>query len=102
MQISTTSPAVACAAPPQRQRPDEQRDRHHDDRQRVGDPHFLQMAQAAAARRQFAGDRRVEARALVADAAEGARQAHVGDDIDHLAVNQRGAVGERAMQVAGR
>ena len=102
MQISTTSPAVA--------RPFCHSDSaqissaivitHH--RQRMGDAQLLEVAQAAAARRRLAGDGRVEARTLEADAAEGAGQAHVGDDVDHLAVNPRGAIGECADAGAAR
>ena len=64
---------------------------------------LLEIDQAAPPRRHLAVDRLVEAAPLAAEAVEGAHQRHVADDVDHLAVDRGGAVGEVVMQrLAGR
>ena len=90
------------AAVPERDRPGEQADgeRHRD--QRVDDAQPLQIPEAALARGHLAVDGAVEAAVLAAEAAIGAHQRHVADDVDHLAVDGRGLVGEVVMQRAAR
>ena len=88
---------------PQPERPGEQRDGQHDRHRGMGQSQLFQIAQAAAARDQLAVDRRVEPVVLMAEAAEGAHQRHVVDDVDHLAVDGGGLVGKIVMQrLAGR
>jgi hypothetical protein len=65
---------------------------------RVGEPQLLEITQASATRRQFPIDGRVEAVVLEVKAAKRPHQRHVVDDIDHLAIDGRGLVGEIVMQ----
>ncbi len=67
------------------------------------DAQLFEIEQALAPRLHFAIDRRVEAPMLAQEAAEGAHQRHIGDDVDHLAVDGGGLAGEVVMQrLAGR
>ena len=79
-------------------RPGEQRDDQHDRHGRVSEPQLFEIAQAAAARGHLAIDRGIEAVVLVAEPAEGAHQRQIVDDVDHLAVDGGGLVGEIVMQ----
>ena len=83
---------------PQHDRPGEQAERQHDRDHGMQDAQLLEIEQAAPARVHLAVDGRVEAAMLAAEAAEGAHQRHVADDVDHLAVDRGGLVGEVVMQ----
>ena len=86
------------AALPQHDRPGQQPDRQHDrDQRRAGGAASRDRAGCAGAP-PSRGRRRVEAALLAAEAAERAHQRHVADDVDHLAVDRRGLVGEIVMQ----
>ena len=63
-----------------------------------GDPQLFEIAEAASSRRQFPVDGRVKSVVLEAEAAKRPHQRHVVDDIDHLAVDGGGLVGEIVMQ----
>ena len=83
---------------PKHDRPGQQRDgQHHRDRG-MSEPQLFEIAQAASARRQFPVDGRVEPVVLEAQPAKRPHQRHVVDDIDHLAVDGGGLVGEIVMQ----
>ena len=86
------------AALPKHDPPGKQRDDQRDRDGGVGEPQFLQIAQAAAARGQFPVHGRVEAVMLVMQAAECPHQRHVVDDVDHLAVDGCRLVREIIMQ----
>ena len=90
------------AALPERDGPGQQRDRQHDGDGGVGQPQLFEIAQAAAPRGQFPVDGGVEPVVLVAEAAERPHQRHVVDDVDHLAVDRGGLVGEIVMQRLAR
>ena len=62
------------------------------------DAQLLEIEQAAPPRVHLAIDGGVEAAVLAQEAAEGAHQRHVADDVDHLAVDGRGLVGKIVMQ----
>ena len=64
----------------------------------VKDAQLLEIEQAAPARRHLAVDGRIEAAVLAAEAAERPHQRHIADDVDHLAVDGGGLVGEIVMQ----
>ncbi|MGY3360745.1 hypothetical protein ACVWZK_007408 [Bradyrhizobium sp. GM0.4] len=83
---------------PEHDRPGHQGDREHDSDAGMDKPQLLQIAQAAAARGEFPVHSRVEPLMLVPDAAEGTHQRHVADNVDHLAVDDGGLVGEVVMQ----
>ena len=103
MQVSTTSPVVA--AP-----------RCHSTIAQASSPIVSRMVTTACRMRSFsrysrlrcravslAVDDRVEAAMLARPAAESVDQRHIADDIDHLAVDRGGLVGEVVMQrPAGR
>ena len=76
--------------------------RQHDGDHGVHDPQLLEIEQAAPARRHLAIDRGVEPAMLAAQAAERPHQRHVADDVDHLAVDRGGLVGEVVMQRVDR
>ena len=83
---------------PERDDPGQQRNRQHDGHGRVRQPEFLEIAQAPSPRAQFPADRAIEPVVFMTEAAEGAHQRHVVDDIDHLAVHRGGLAGEIVMQ----
>ena len=68
----------------------------------MSDPQLFEIAQAAAARRQFPVDGRVKAVVLVSEPAKRPHQRHVVDDVDHFAVDGGGLVGEIVMQRLAR
>ena len=90
------------AAMPERDRPGEQADGECHRDERVDDAQPLQIPEAALARGHLAVDGAVETAVLAAKPAIGAHQRHVADDVDHLAVDARGLVGEVVMQRAPR
>ena len=64
----------------------------------MGQPQLFQIAQAASPRRDFPADRGIEPVVFMAEAAKGAHQRHVADDVDHLAVDGGGLAGKIVMQ----
>ena len=95
--------AGGCRAPlPERDGPCQQRDRQYDCHDGVKQPQLFEIAQAASAGIEFPLDGGVEAVVFVAQAAEGADQRHVADDVDHLAIDRSGLVGEFVMQRLAR
>ncbi len=103
VQASTTSPVVAApcchSMIAQHSKPSVKSDRHDG----MKDAQLLQIEQAPPPRVHFAIDRRLEAAVLAKNAAERPHQRHIADDVDHLAVDGRGLVGEVVMQrPAGR
>ena len=86
------------AALPKHDDPGQQRDRQRDGDRGVGDPQLFEIAQASSPRRQFPVDGGVKPVVLEAEAAKRPHQRHVVDDIDHLAIDGRGLVGEIVVQ----
>ena len=86
------------AALPEHDRPGEQAERQHDGHHGVKDAEFFEIEQAAPPRLHFALDGRVETAMLAQEAAERPHQRHIGDDVDHLAVDRGGLAGEVVMQ----
>ena len=79
-------------------RPGQQAERQHDRHHGVKNAQLLQIKQAAPARVHLAIDGGVEAAMLAQKAAECAHQRHVGDDVDHLAVDCGRLAGEVVVQ----
>jgi hypothetical protein len=86
------------AALPQLDGPGQQADGQDDGDHRVGQAQLLQVDQAPLPRSHLAPERRVEALALAPDPAECAYDRQVADDVEHLAVDGCGLVGEIMMQ----
>ena len=83
---------------PKHDGPGQQRDRQQDGDRGMRDPQFFEIAQAASPRRHFPIDGRVEPIMLETETAKRAHQRHVVDDIDHLAIDGGGLVGEVVVQ----
>ena len=77
--------------------PAEQQDGDADHHHGMHQPQYLDVAQALPPGGHLQAQRPGQARALPMEAAEGADQRHVGDDIGHLAVDRGGLVGEVAV-----
>ena len=92
VQTSTTSPVVA--APRCHRTITQARNRNCG----VGDSQLFEITEAASSRRQFPVDGGVKSVVLEAEAAKRPHQRHVVDDIDHLAVDGGGFVGEIVVQ----
>ena len=86
------------AALPQDDRPGQQCDGQYHGDTGMDDAQLFEVAKAAPARRQFPVDGSVKPVVLEAEATECAHQRHVVDDIDHLAIDRRGLVGEVVVQ----
>ena len=86
------------AALPKHNGPGQQTDRQRNSKGGMDEPQLFEITQGASARRQFTVDGRVKPVVLEAETAEGAHQRHVVDDIDHLAIDRRGLVGEIVVQ----
>ena len=98
VQTSTTSPVVASPRCHSDDRPGQQPDGQYHGDAGMDDAQLFEIAKAAPARRQFPVDGSVKPVVLEAEAAECAHQRHVVDDIDHLAIDGRGLVGEVVVQ----
>ena len=83
---------------PEHDRPGEQAEGQGDRHDRVENAQLFEIEQAAPPRFHLAIDGGVEAAMLAQKAAERPNQRHIGDDVDHLAVDGRGLVGEVVMQ----
>ena len=87
---------------PQRDRPGEQPGRHQGRDHGVQNAQPLQIIETAPPRVHLAVDDRVKAGVLAPTAPEGIDQRHVADDVDHLAVDRGGLIGEIVVQRATR
>jgi hypothetical protein len=100
VQASTTSPVVAAPRCHSRIAQEAERQQHGDDGMEDAQP--LEIEQALAPRFHLAIDGGVETAMFAQETAEGANQRHVGDDVDHLAVDRRGLGGIVVMQRPSR
>ena len=87
---------------PEPQRPSEQT-QHQDHRhQGMHQPQFFQITQATGARRQLSIDRGVELAMLAQKAAECLHHDDIANDVDHLAIDRGGLIGEIMVQRLAR
>jgi len=86
------------AALPKGNSPSQQPDGQYHRNPGMDNAQLFKIAKAASPRPQFAADGGIKPVVFEAEAAEGAHQRHVVDDIDHFAVDGRGLIGEIVVQ----